>query len=774
MMKRIISSAFAAAAILSLSLASCSKEELFQDDSPEYASGVVTVGATLSDVLTKVCFDPSYSAGKPTGLALTWAEGDAIRVYNHADRSQYDDFTVDASSVGKKTGKFQGTPTHLGGATSYDVEVIGGAGFNYAAQTQPSDGVTTGLKYLASVSGVTSLENIEFTSISSVLAVTVQLPSTDVAAKVKSVDIRANAKIFAGGDALTLTLESLGDADADGILHLFATLPEGSTAVPEGTTLLVHVNVPGETQDVYTRFIELGAKNFASGKLNAINFTTKNAALSAGAADDGTPEHPYLIGDKYQMQSMHSLLVVDETKYFTLIDNVDLDGVAWTALNNNGDDKFGKGMFFDGAGYTISNLTCNSGSYPSFAGVVYGTVKDVTFDGAAITAGGATSGVLGGYIGTTTGSRTANISGITVMNSSVTGATKVRVGGIGGYVCLAGSTVSDCHVLSTTVESTVGKVGGMFGEVGAFTVENCTAENVSVTGADKTGMGGLVGYINGATVQNCAVSATLTGVTAVGGIVGYMEAGTLTGNTASGSIANTTFYSGGIVGRMIAGSVTGCSAAVDITNTRNNYAHAGGLIGTIEGGSVEKCHATGNVSSTASTVGGLVGSITAGDITISKCYATGAVTETNAELSKQAYGGLVGNIANGTTVAISDCYAAGSVSAAKYSGGFIGTIGEANVTVTNGYTTSAVVGGATWTCCVFCGSYSGTVDQYLHCSGFVGWNTSNRKAWSYSNDQQVHDGNYMGKEGSVYEQAVALGGWDFENVWTTDSTPALR
>ena len=41
-------------------------------------------------------------------------------------------------------------------------------------------------------------------------------------------------------------------------------------------------------------------------------------------------------------------------------------------------------------------------------------------------------------------------------------------------------------------------------------------------------------------------------------------------------------------------------------------------------------------------------------------------------------------------------------------------------------------------------------------------------------DESTITDNYTGNSGSIYNQAVALGGWDFETVWTTDPTPLLR
>ena len=317
-------------------------------------------------------------------------------------------------------------------------------------------------------------------------------------------------------------------------------------------------------------------------------------------------------------------------------------------------------------------------------------------------------------------------------------------------------------------------------------------------------VGGFVGYINKGSFKNNEAGCTVTGVSEVGGFTGQLCDGSLDGNSTSGTISSTIFYTGGLIGLMQTGTVKDCHSTSDVTNTRENFAHAGGLIGRIEGdsGTVEGCYAEGDIESTASSVGGLIGSIKGSSIEISKSYATGDVTESNATKSKVGYGGLIGNIASSTStltisachatgsveaysnsggligkiesngsLAINNCYSSGRITAAKYSGGFIGAITEnpSNVTVTNGYTNSEIdSSGAKWTVCVFGGSI-----ENVTLSGFVGWNTSNRAAFWYS-QTDAPDGNYKGTTGSIYSQATTLGGWDFVNIWTTDAVPQLR
>lgn len=631
----------------------------------------VTISASLSEALTKVAFDPAYEGGKPTSMALTWAKEDKIRVYDHSDRSKYEDFTLDAASVGKKDGVFTGTPIS---ATTYDAEVINGS-LDYAAQTQPSDGVTTGLKYLASAENIADYASIDFTDFSSVLAITAKMPSTEVAAVIKSVDITASDNIFNGGNSLTITLDAAGDKDADGILNFYATMPKGSKSITAGTTLLVHFNAPGEAHDVYTRYIELPASSFTANKLNTININASASATHAGltSCDGSTSAKAYLIGDKYQLAAISDELSTTEKKYFKLVDDITV--TSWTRIDCNA-----KGAIeLNGNNKTISGLN------DALFEFLDGKVENLNIDNANITAGS-----YYGILVRSIKKPGCVISKVNVSNSSLSGA--AHLGGLVGFIDASSCEVSECST------------------------------DVAVSGNSYN----------------------------YGGLVGYARNGTFT--------------------------ITGCSATGNVASTRgSDYTFVGGLIGCLEKSScsITKCnYSTGTVSSNAPRwpeCGGLIGDFKNGSLlTIEKSYFDGTVH------GAEGTGGLIGQIEGSPTVTIRDCYVSGSIDGTgKYAGGFLGLISStATINVINSYSNASVTG-AKWSACVFAGGNDTKIYPNLTCTGVVGWNTSNRVVWIY--DATVApSGNYMGTEGSVYFQAVALGGWDFENVWTTDPTPKLR
>lgn len=654
----------AAVAMAALML-SCSKEAQIPETHPaEEATGVITINATLADLNTKVTFTPAYTDNKTTSMTLTWADGDKLRVYNHADPTQYSDFDLAAGSIGKKTGSFSGTPVT---AASYDVEIINGA-VDFGAQTQPSDGVTSDLKYMAQASEVTNLASISFTEFSSVLSITAQMPSTAVAAKVKSVDITASEAIFNSGNTLTITLGTLGDAGADGILHLFANLPVGDKAIPAGTTLLMHFNAPGEAHDVYTRFVELPATTFKANKLNTINVNASQSDKHAGPAscDGSDASKAYLIGDKYQMAAVPGLTALNSKKFFKLLNDIDMSGMTWTSINktvNNDNDGFTKQVDFDGNNKTISNM-------PGTMFYVFkGSIKNLTLDRPTISESSA-RGAFAQYV---QGSGNV-ITNVDICNVSAydDGATKSAGGLIGtinnGVEGLNTATIKDCDVTNVVVNGS-GRTGGFIGwiENAHVVLENCTCTGNTVTNAAYHYTGGLIGYVDATSSSPVTTTITLTecytdmvvngasGKNRVGGLIGMVERadGSITRCYAKGNI-NGRQYNGGLVGTLTIPSGK--------TFTISESAYIGGTI-TV----------TGNISA-----GILSSSEGAGSVTISNCYVTGAITGSG----PQRAGGILGSHHNGTTF-IDHCYFAGSITINAAIGGIVGWVNASGLNVNN-------------------------------------------------------------------------------------------
>lgn len=717
-------------------LFSCVKENGPASEKPVCVSvDTIVVTATFPDALTKVSFAPEYDLDKkPSSIALTWDEGDALRVYDHADRNKYDDFTLNNGYAGLTSGKFSGTLANTSSATSYDVEVLCAAAFDYAAQTQPGDGKTTGLKYLASAKGISDLASVVFSEFSSVLAITAKMPD-GVAGTIESVDITASEEIFNGGKTLSIEFASAGDADNDGILHFFATLPQGDTNVPAGTSLLLQFNAPGQTHDVYTRFVELDGLKLTANKLNTINVNASLSATHAGASscDGTTAENAYLVGDKYQMLAMKSKLADNGITYFRQVADIDLSGIEWEPLNNA--DPYSKGINYDGGYHSIDNLSCTTGeiAYPSFAGILRGSVSNVTFKNAVIKCGDSIKGgVVAGYVGHKSKGYKANCSEVTVNNAKVTSTT------LAGIFAAQGDnigTLSGCQVVNnSSVSSSAGRVGGLIGSVVAFEeISDCYVEDATVS-SDAYYAGGLVGQVDGG-----------------GNIIRCHSSGSVTAKHASYA------RSGGLVGLLISGNVSDCysTCAVDV---KGQFASA--FVGEVEkNGTISKCYSTGSITSANHYCGGLVGR-TSGTVNIEKSFFNGTISLPTGSTGKAQAGGIISYLDAGSKATISNCYTSGSWAGRRWFGGIIGgskkdADPEPTLKVTNCFTTASITG-SPYGALIGCNEIKGTIT----CSGLIAWwgSTINMAA---TGTAVSSDNNYIGQDGTISAKARALG-------WSTD------
>ena len=626
---------FAALAVFAL-LGACSKEQ----EAP-LQEEPLTISATLSESLSKVTLTPGTEGGRPK-LSLAWAEGDQLRVYDHSDHTRYQDFTLDAASVGQKQGNFVG---YAFSAASYDVEVVNPS-LNYTQQTQPADGETGDLKYIASAEGLDDYTSITFTSISSALLVNAKLPSSAVAAAVQSVELIASEAIFYDnganeGKTLTISLTAPGDAGADAVLDLYAYLPVGSKAIPAGTTLFVRFNAPGTAHTVYTRYLELGTGlTLASGKLNSLKINCEHTDQYAGTDDAGTQTAPYLIADKYQMQALHDLLEAGAKKYFKLVDDIDLDGDAWAPVTGNT-----KYVSLDGNGKTLRSFTVTGTTDPTgLFSVLNGQVKDLTIDGATVNATTGAIGVLAGDLGSG-GTENASVNNVTLTNCHVGSAGFNGVGGIlAGNIRKADTAVSGVLITGSDVTSKNNYVGGLIGYVRMpATIEGCRVSGCAISGKDISG--GLFGCLgassNPATCTLCFVDNTTVygSYRRVGGLAGWHPAGTISccGVEADVTVSSPSYDVGGITG------IQDTAASVENSYSRANASgsdNVGGLVGRLSG-TVQNCYAGGTPSATSGTkTGGLVGVVNSG-ATVSKCISWLAGTA--------LYGSNSGTV--------SDCYA---------------------------------------------------------------------------------------------------------------------
>ena len=804
-MKKIYIIALAALAA-SLFAVSCNKEQNAPDEPQVVETEQVTITATIPADLSKVAMDYSGDA-----LELTWSVGDKIIVADHSNPSgNKQEFTL-SSGEGTKSATFTGTAVS---ASSYDISLTSNWPANILAQSQPSDGSTAGLGYMVTLTNVNTYEDVSFSSSwatskggtfaqSGALHVQISLPS-DVAETVNLVTMSADKNIFGTTGTMTVTIAAQEDNGDPDVLDVYATIPPTGVSIPSGTGLLFKFGSTNPSHSVYTRYYKTSSVlNLAAGQLSKIYLTGTDIDKFAGKDDDGTAEHPYLIADKYQMQAMSSLMASDETKYFKMVNDIDLDGIAWTSLNNAANYK--KGINFDGDGHTISNLTCTSGDYPSFFGVLYGTAKNVTFEGAKITSTDSNAGVVGGYIGTVVESVSYDgiCTGITISNASVSVSVSAEkkgrnAGAFAGQVGTATSSISDCHITGTTTvtntaasgASSASNAGGFIGYTDkAATISGCTVSGtVSVTmNTTKTGCsaGGFIGNLGGAaTISGCTVAANIDNPSSyyLGGFVGQIGAADvaatftncafLGGTLTAGRNAATNNPVGGFIGRMATNagaSFTNCyvDGAV-ITATKSG--RVGGFSG--DGGTgatantFTSCYVKNTTISGAQHVGGFAGTLYG---VANKCH----VESTTITANNNNVGGFAGYLENGSTT---NCYTLATVIGGTYEniGGFVGQCKKgANVpgSVTYCFANGTVSGSA-----ASVGAFIGGVTAVPNSvTKNIAWNGTLPfvgSAGSLDVSTAITD-NYTGTTGTISGQATTLG-WD-DTIWNlSGSVPTLK
>jgi hypothetical protein len=225
----------------------------------------------------------------------------------------------------------------------------------------------------------------------------------------------------------------------------------------------------------------------------------------------------------YNLSDLQNISKNLSGKYFLACD-IDATGEDFTPIT-------GFTGVFDGNGHTISNLTINTTSNNAglFATVSGGTVKNLTIENGEIKTTGAYAGAIAGYV-----SGSATISDCHVVNTTVQSGTYGAGGLVGGMNAGYGKTayVTLCSVKESAITSTTYGAGGI---VGCVLQDGTVAISESFCNGDttviaKTGAaGGLVGYAKGATtVENCynlasvtAKSADSTYFGAAGGIIGW-------------------------------------------------------------------------------------------------------------------------------------------------------------------------------------------------------------------------------------------------------------
>jgi hypothetical protein len=372
---------------------------------------------------------------------------------------------------------------------------------------------------------------------------------------------------------------------------------------------------------------------------------------------------------------------------------------------------------FYGGGHTITINGFSNSTYTGLFGYTNNAlIRDLTVAYNTTIASNAIIQYLGGITGYADGSTEIR----NIVTSGSLGATlaytgEKYIGGITGYMA---NTVTIANIgaglnlSATDIGSNDVFFGGITGDTVSGAGTRVAMSEVSVTGTlTHTQAGGVmnVGGVGGRFQAGVSISdaeftgdikvnKTGTGDSNVGGVAGTADGATFTGcrSVARSVGAESSAYIsiGGFLGVFYSGTYTNCYARTDVFADGGDAVRAGGFAGyvSLSGGTstISQCYATGNVDikSTAAFVaeyrnpiaGGLIGHMfkdSAGSLSLENSYSLGNVSVTGAD---RAYaGGLVGrfDIRTGGSgeSGISNCFAAGNVSAKSRSNGNSGAGG---------------------------------------------------------------------------------------------------
>ncbi len=278
----------------------------------------------------------------------------------------------------------------------------------------------------------------------------------------------------------------------------------------------------------------------------------------------GTTASPYLISSASDLSKIGG-----NTRWmdanFSLTANIDMTAVASYTPIGFRSAYMGT---FDGANFTISNLTYSSAAEDRvglFSSIVMGQVKNLSLSNINIT-GQNGVGTLAGLAQTVSYTRVSALSG------SVNGGN--FSGGLVGLATNEHTLPASGLSANVTVTATGSQVGGLFGAAKYMGLSNSFATG-SVTGT--TSVGGLVGYRAYWTVDKCYSTGSVTGTSAVGGLVGTQ--------LASGASITNSFSVSAVSGNSAASDVGQIVGTVtDVTTVTTDYVSAAGVSYVNSGG----------------------------------------------------------------------------------------------------------------------------------------------------------------------------------------------
>jgi hypothetical protein len=327
-------------------------------------------------------------------------------------------------------------------------------------------------------------------------------------------------------------------------------------------------------------------------------------------------------------------------------------------------------------------------------GLVGRNISVLTVENASIATNISASSSVGGVVGITSG---GNFSNITIERGDFT------VGNSSGGLVGSSSedlVISDIEIKASKIDlgSSSSAIGGLIGSASSgVDIDGVTVAR-NIVGTAGANRGGLIGYINvtdtakTVTIKNCTVTGNVLGTTYVGGVVGRLTraAGVNTDIDNchySGELSVGTTPSGGLVGAVTAGdiSITGSSANVTISGSATT--NAGGLVGSGVGGvTITNSQSSGSITATGANIGGLLGTAN-GAVSV-----TGSSSSATISATVAGAGGLIGAMTAGSIEISGSSSSSNVTNTAGNVGGLVGSA-AVKTTIDGSFATGTIKGG---------------------------------------------------------------------------------
>lgn len=505
-----------------------------------------------------------------------WSEGDNVSIFSNGENEKFEVSEINGSSAvitgsAAESGTYYAVYPYNEDASWASEGII----TTVLPEIQPAVDATFGEEINLSAA-VAKDGNLVFSNLCGLAALTVN--SVPEGKTLTSISIQGRSgEIIAGAASVNMNEMSVSAAEEGG----------------SGTVTLTGENIAPGTY-YFTMFpVELASGaviTFTYGDgTSASIYADANIALSAGlicelpAVDapvpgDGTEGKPYKLASAADLQNMRNMISEGKTVFFSLVDDVDMQGIEWTPLyapESLADETYPV-IYFEGNGHVISNLTV-SGKHASFFGVLTGNCWNLTLENPSIESDGTSpAGAVASALVSRNGI-TSEIVNVQVSGGHVTGAYGAEVeqgtdgrlgvasspayaaGGICGVMRNGGRILGSSS--SADVDGTI--AGGIIGtgELGGEVTECRSYGNITAHGKDGAAAiayaGGIAGLISGSGgdnrfwIKECYSAGTLTSTDLAyssGGIAGIAKNDTWIETSYSEAVLHGRVNAGGIVG----------------------------------------------------------------------------------------------------------------------------------------------------------------------------------------------------------------------------------